>query len=345
MKVEPHPPRTPRGRSPTARKSSHGLTRFTPNRTQVPLGSPPPGKPLLLDLPVPPFPPPSASAEECDLKGHESVELHCRRSDDCWLPSHRREGKAFAPRGGPAAGSVSRQERSSEALHATWLEPPSNAVHATRQKLEPADGARAARLESEVQVLRASLERLQQESKGNVASSSNDMHATPPRGFVGLHGHDLRGVVHGSGGGLHTVQGFDCVPPPNPAGVCQPCVSLHDDRPQSSELGVYGRWRGDDASAPAPLPWNEGAGNGKAELPELSSETSPLELGDWDWLAVCGPVLRDISQLSARWWNLTLLEAQCYYDRSKTASPLERVQIDPKLPDELLWMVTISELS
>ena len=40
--------------------------------------------------------------------------------------------------------------------------------------------------------------------------------------------------------------------------------------------------------------------------------------------------------MSARWWNLTLREAHCYYDRWKTASPLERVQIDPKLPDELL---------
>lgn len=84
-----------------------------------------------------------------------------------------------------------------------------------------------------------------------------------------------------------------------------------------------------------PLPWNEGTtGNSKAELPELASDASPLELGDW--LAVCGPVLRDISQVSARWWNLTLREAQCFYDRWKTSSPLERVQINPRLPDELL---------
>ena len=49
-----------------------------------------------------------------------------------------------------------------------------------------------------------------------------------------------------------------------------------------------------------------------------------------------GPVLRDISAVSARWWNLTLRKAQVYYDRWKTSSPLERVQITPRLPDELM---------
>ena len=72
----------------------------------------------------------------------------------------------------------------------------------------------------------------------------------------------------------------------------------------------------------------------KAELAELSADASPLELGDW--LAVCGPVLRDISAVSGRWWHLTLTEAQRYYDRWKTASPLERAQITPRLPDELM---------
>ena len=104
----------------------------------------------------------------------------------------------------------------------------------------------------------------------------------------------------------------------------------HDD----PSGGNYGRWRGADSPAPVPLPWNEGTANGKAELAELSADASPLELGDW--LGVCGPVLRDISQVSARWWNLTLREAQCFYERWKISSPLERVQINPRLSDELL---------
>ena len=99
--------------------------------------------------------------------------------------------------------------------------------------------------------------------------------------------------------------------------------------------GLYGRWRPDGSlggpGGATPLPWN--GGGSKAELATLAPDSSPLELGDW--LAVCGPVLRDISAVSGRWWHLTLTEAQCYYDRWKTASPLERVQITPRLPDEL----------
>ena len=105
--------------------------------------------------------------------------------------------------------------------------------------------------------------------------------------------------------------------------------------PELRERGEphYGRWPGDGGTSPMPLPWGEGGGNSKAELAELAADASPLELGDW--LAVNGPVLRDLSSVSARWWNLTLREAQCFYDRWKTSSPLERVQIAPRLPDEL----------
>eukprot|EP00913_Durusdinium_trenchii_P015946 g14985.t1 len=82
----------------------------------------------------------------------------------------------------------------------------------------------------------------------------------------------------------------------------------------------------------APLPWSDGSG-ARVELPTLASDASPLDLGDW--LELCGSSLRDLSAVSARWWNLTLREAQCYFDRWKTASPLERVQLNPQLPDEL----------
>ena len=116
------------------------------------------------------------------------------------------------------------------------------------------------------------------------------------------------------------------------------CVSQGDGWQPKQMNGLredtnYGRWRADGGSSMvAPQPWSEGSGS-KADLPILASDASPLELGDW--LAVCGPVLRDLSAVSARWWNLTLREAQCYYDRWKLASPLDRVQLDPKLPDEL----------
>ena len=60
--------------------------------------------------------------------------------------------------------------------------------------------------------------------------------------------------------------------------------------PDYNRNGGYGCWRDEGGQPPTmPLPWNEGSGNSKAELAELSADASPLELGDW--LAVCGPVL------------------------------------------------------
>ena len=46
--------------------------------------------------------------------------------------------------------------------------------------------------------------------------------------------------------------------------------------------------------------------------------------------------MRDLSNVAGRWWELTTREAKAYYMRWKDATPLQRVQIVPKLPDELL---------
>ena len=294
------PPQTPRGRSPTKR-GQKDLSKFTPNGTQVPPG-PPPGD-VDGGLELPPFPAPGTLAEQ--LRGYEVADGRRHHGDDHWLPLGLREGKTFEPRVTPAE------------LHAS-------------------------RLEQEVADLRKTLERLKDEAKVSFVASSHDTSSAPQKGnFVGLHGHEFQDFLAGPMGSSHTAHGHDGVCPPNPDGVCQqdPWVSVPGGRnispePPAGGTGGYGRWRGDDGVGPAPLPWNEGTGNSKAELPELASDASPIELGDW--LAVCGPVLRDISQVSARWWNLTLREAQCFYDRWKTSSPLARVQINPRLPDELL---------
>ena len=45
--------------------------------------------------------------------------------------------------------------------------------------------------------------------------------------------------------------------------------------------------------------------------------------------------MRDISQVASRWWELTLREARAYYDRWKESTPLQRVQLQVALPDEL----------
>lgn len=86
--------------------------------------------------------------------------------------------------------------------------------------------------------------------------------------------------------------------------------------------------------------WNDspilgkwGAGNSKAELPELPSMASPLQFGDW--IHLCGPVMRDLSSVASRWWDLTTRQAQVHYADWKQATPLQRVQIQPNVPDEL----------
>ena len=80
---------------------------------------------------------------------------------------------------------------------------------------------------------------------------------------------------------------------------------------------------------------SEQAGSGpKLELPVLPSTISPMDLGDW--LILVGPVMRDLSQHAARWWQRTMEEATRYYEVWRTASPLQRVQLQVGLPADLL---------
>ena len=196
---------------------------------------------------------------------------------------------------------------------------------------------RASRLEQEVAELREKMGCMRQGASFLGPSSSQEAPPAPPRFDDGAAHAGYGGTVGLRGPGLRE---FACGPGGWPGGDCGRGIECHPDRgpmDHGSSLEAagehnYGRWRGEAPSSPAPLPWTEGGGS-KAELATLAADASPLELGDW--LAVCGPVLRDITAVSARWWNLTLREAQCYYDRWKTASPLERIQIMPRLPDEL----------
>jgi hypothetical protein len=73
--------------------------------------------------------------------------------------------------------------------------------------------------------------------------------------------------------------------------------------------------------------------NTKSELPDLPATASPLQFGDW--LHLSSPVMKDISGTAGWWWESTLREAQCYYERWKESSPLQRIQIQPRLPESL----------
>ena len=68
---------------------------------------------------------------------------------------------------------------------------------------------------------------------------------------------------------------------------------------------------------------------------KLPCGATPLQFGDW--LYLCGPNMRDLSNVAGRWWDLTVRQAQIYYQEWKVVSPLQRVQLQPHLPDELLY--------
>ena len=88
--------------------------------------------------------------------------------------------------------------------------------------------------------------------------------------------------------------------------------------------------------APMPASWEASGGGsgGKAELPTLPNGASPLEFGDW--LCLCGPIMKDLSHVAGRWWNATVRQAHAFYMEWKGLSPLQRVQLCPRLPDELM---------
>ena len=82
-------------------------------------------------------------------------------------------------------------------------------------------------------------------------------------------------------------------------------------------------------------PWSEGSGsmNTKGELPDLPSDSSPLQFGDW--LHLITPIMKDISASAGWWWESTLREAKGFYEEWRRSSPLQRIQIQPRLPEDL----------
>ena len=111
---------------------------------------------------------------------------------------------------------------------------------------------------------------------------------------------------------------------------------LHEGGPHGGVQhgGVQGH--GSMGVAPMPTSWEAsgGGGGGKAELPVLPNGASPLEFGDW--LCLCGPIMKDLSHVAGRWWDATVRQAYAFYMEWKGLSPLQRVQLCPRLPDELM---------
>ena len=76
-----------------------------------------------------------------------------------------------------------------------------------------------------------------------------------------------------------------------------------------------------------PTSWESG-GIGSPTKADLTSQSCRA-------LHLCGPVMRDLSSVASRWWDLTVRQAQIHYADWKQATPLQRVQIDPRIPEEL----------
>ena len=87
-------------------------------------------------------------------------------------------------------------------------------------------------------------------------------------------------------------------------------------------------------TSPQTMLGSEITGSGlNLELPILPKATTPMDLGDW--LILIGPIMRDLSQHATTWWERTLDAATKYYEVWRTASPLQRVQLQVSLPLEL----------
>ena len=84
--------------------------------------------------------------------------------------------------------------------------------------------------------------------------------------------------------------------------------------------------------------WGESTGGGgmntKGELPDLPSSATPLQFGDWVHLIT--PAMKDISSVAGWWWERTWREAKAFYEAWKHSTPLQRIQIVPRLPEDLV---------
>ena len=183
---------------------------------------------------------------------------------------------------------------------------------------------------------------------GDLPPHDRALHGDPLQGDRALHGDRLQRdrALHGDQPQRDRALHGD-LPPRDRAlhGELRPGRALHGGDavlPGRQDLlhegplhgGVQGH--GTMGVAPMPASWEAsgGGGGGKAELPMLPNGASPLEFGDW--LCLCGPIMKDLSHVAGRWWDATVRQAYAFYMEWKGLSPLQRVQLCPRLPDELM---------
>ena len=338
-----HTPRSSNCKAGTGKQD----TRYTPNGTRVPDGTPPsmgePCPPPQHEPPVvPPFPPSVAHDGDDHMKkfldGYEKVEVTSKvlKRDVSWEPQKEftpNEARTFwlekevaALRNSLAKMTDGNPLKSSEYWSQGFQRPGHDlsAAAATVDASAWADLAGvsgADRAQARASTLSSGN---YPECQGNLRSGSGDL-ALQGRASHGGSGADPLQARAQQGDGL-------C-----PGDRAVGASHLH--------AGLDGRFSGDlrhgggggfgGGLHPIPTSWESGGGisGSKADLPELPSSASPLQFGDW--IHLCGPVMRDLSSMASRWWDLTVRQAQIHYQDWKQATPLQRVQLDPKIPEEL----------
>ena len=70
------------------------------------------------------------------------------------------------------------------------------------------------------------------------------------------------------------------------------------------------------------------------KLPEWSIDSAPVDFQDW--MMVIHPQLCDMSESSAEWWTQMTAAARDWYQKHQSMKPLEKLQHEVKMPQELL---------
>eukprot|EP00435_Cladocopium_sp_Y103_P021236 s2552_g5.t1 len=310
-----HGSRTPRSRvresavSPEKKKDIH---RYTPNGTRICDGPPP-----IDDVPVPPVPPFPMAVDDghagdgqhgsfiSDLYDTCESKPKVKNGDPGWKPKCEKNGET-----GVLSPSEAKQ---------MWLE---REVHSLRQALDRVSVPKAIQ---DSGYWNTGFDPIESPPLGPFAASAVIgliMHGEPrEQDRASVHGEHLGGArapaLHGDQHGHGRA------------------LSMHGERRDRDRApfehgGVYQRDRavhglGDERGA-----WQL---HDTGELPDLPAAATPLQFGDW--LHLSTPVMKDISSVAGWWWERTLREAKVFYENWKHSNPLQRIQIVPRLPDEL----------
>ena len=367
-----HGSRTPRSRIrsqlPSPARRVKNDPRFTPNGTRVPDHPPPSDSPVVPAPPMPPFP---NVMDDSKLDMYDTCESkpRAKNGDVAWKPRSERDDVLS-----PAEAKQLWLAREGRAVQSVWDNVPvspsfrQSAYWASgfegrdnRYNGLPSDQAFAmhqlpgSRMEGD-----RALQRVLGDQYGQARAPAvhGDVYGQG-RASSGLHG-----LQHDQARAPTAVHGDHLCQDRAPTAVhgdhlCQDRAdAVHGpahDRGRALHAAHYGGSQelhhngsghschlprhdgvGGDYGGGRPSPWSDGGVNNlntKAELPDLPSTATPLQFGDWVHLST--PVLKDISSVSARWWELTWREAKAYYQDWQRSTPLARIQIFPKLPDEL----------